>query len=153
MLYPDQSKSSTNKVELILNVIGLIMRWIHIISSCCLIGAFYYVYNFTVPGTEMQQAKSKVLRNCHYFLTLLLISGLYNSFILWKKRNQLTDFSKKVWIGLLHIKVILGISCFFILVPRSQYQSFHIFIFLCCIACSGSILRFLRETFQKFTSF
>jgi len=123
---------------------SIISRWSHILATSYLVGSFIVLRCFG----PIDHALSEKIRDpsyVHIALTVLLVSGGYNLYLLWSKVKSLEDAWRKIYKGCLYSKIFLGLGTFIITSPRfGILQEASLTVFVIVVLLSG-ILRCIRE--------
>src|SRR5580658_4084532 len=99
-------------------MVAVVFRWMHIAAACAAVGGVLFI-RVIVPiglrelGSEAREATFLRMRRMfkmviHSCITLLLISGIYNSMRNWDAYNQVPSLAQPLW----GTHVLLGLVIF-----------------------------------------
>jgi len=97
----------------------ILFRWLHIAAACVAIGGVFFMrvltpYGLRTLDPEPRQTAFLRLRRIfkmviHTCILLLLVSGIYNSYLNWDVYNQIPSIAQPLW-GT-HVLLALCIFC------------------------------------------
>jgi len=127
-------------------LLSVISRVSHIMASSYLVGS-YIVLNYFAPADKELQLKI-YSPWVHISLTVLLLSGSFNLYLLWKKYRSLPKVWKTVYTACLHTKILLGIAAFIV---TSRFKGIHeaSLVLMAVEVVLGGVLRTIREAHMR----
>jgi uncharacterized membrane protein len=142
-------------------IVIILSRWLHIVSACLLIGGVFFI-RFIVPkglglvgdDGQRRQAMLKMRRIfkmlAHSVILLLLITGIYNTFLAWDNYKLDEAVLHSLWGTHILFAGLAFLIVLYVLAGREPPRSYRMFmavnfvILLLAVAASSS-LKWARE--------
>jgi uncharacterized membrane protein len=135
-------------------------RWVHVISACLVVGGVFFI-RFILPKglalldeTQAQSVLLAVRRRfkmlVHTVILLLLLSGIYNTYLAWDKYNLDKAVLHALWgTHVLLAALVFTISLYVLAGPQPPKTHRKLmainFVLLLCVVAAASSLKWARE--------